>query len=145
MGFCEKVDATPEISGCGQAGLQAIKGGDRAKFVCDDTRKIEGSVDIDTCVKKRYPEGNRWDYAVGYSGRVYFVEIHPADTKNISEMEKKLSWLKQWLKDQKSPLSEGASYHWVASGRVNITPSGNKLKSLVAKGLLGPKRECRCK
>jgi hypothetical protein len=88
MGFCETVDATPDVSECCQAGLQAIKGSDRAKFVCGDTRKIEGSVDIDTCVKERYPEGNRWDYIPGYDGRVYFVEIHPADTKNISEMKK---------------------------------------------------------
>jgi hypothetical protein len=43
MGFCEKVDATPDISGCAQAGLRAIKGGDRAKFVCPYyQRKLTG-------------------------------------------------------------------------------------------------------
>ena len=146
MGFCEKVDATPDISECCQAGLRAIKGADRAKFACDDTRKIEGSVDIDMCVKERYPEENRWDYAVGYDGRVYFVEIHPADTSQIAVMINKLDWLKKWLKSQNSPLRDGsATFHWVASGSVHITRGSSQAKRLAALGVrMWPKKNCKC-
>jgi hypothetical protein len=144
MSFRGKVDETPDISGCCQTGLQAIKGSDRAKFACDDTRKIDGSVEIDTCVKERYHGENRWDYAIGYDDKVYFVEIHGASTSDISTMSAKLKWLKKWLKGQKSSLLNGATYHWVSSGKVNITGSNPKLKSLATQGLLGPKRACRC-
>jgi predicted RNA-binding protein with PUA-like domain len=91
MSFCDKVRNTPDISTCCQTGLRAIKSGDREKFLCSNTRLIEGCVDIDSCVREQYSQDNRWDYAVGYDGKVYFVEIHPADTSQVSVMINKLN------------------------------------------------------
>lgn len=65
-----------------------------AKVKAEDGRKLQGSVDIDACTKGKYPNDARWDYAIGYDGKAMFVEVHPANTSNVREMESKVAILK---------------------------------------------------
>jgi hypothetical protein len=95
--FLDAVESTPEICASYKNGLQALKRSDTGKVTASDTRKIDGSVDIDAAVKTLYPDANRWDYAIGYDSKVCYVEVHPAYTSEIDIMLKKLSWLKGWL------------------------------------------------
>jgi hypothetical protein len=143
MSFRDDVVATSDISGCYQCGLNGIKSSERSYFRFSDTRKIDGSVDIDSCVKSKYPYDNRWDYMIGYNDEIYFVEIHPASTSEVRTMISKLTWLKQWLRDQSSPL-EG-SFHWVASGKVAIAKGSPQARKLACSGIVGPKRVCEGK
>lgn len=76
-------------------GLQALDNADKAKIEPQNTSHLDGSANIDACLKKQYPESSRWDYAVAYNGTVYFIEIHPPN--EIKEVVKKLHWLKNWL------------------------------------------------
>jgi len=42
----------------------------------------------------------RWDYGIGIQkGKPWtlWVEVYPADTSNVDEVLKKLTWLKDWL------------------------------------------------
>ena len=145
MGFHDDVTNTHEISSCLQNGLGAVKNSDRIKFNCKDPRNINGSVDIDSCVADLYPESSRWDYALGYNEKCYFVEIHPASTSEVNTMLNKLRWLIKWLKEQKSPLlSSHAGFHWIASGSVSISKNSPQARMLSASGLNGPKRQCEC-
>lgn len=70
--FRKAVEETPDVSKGYKSGLQALKGSDRSAVVAADTRLLAGSVDIDTEVKEKYPNANRWDYAIGYSGKVCY-------------------------------------------------------------------------
>lgn len=137
--FQQAVESTQEICEGYRAGLQALKEGDRQLIATEDTRLLEGSVDIDTCtLKKRYDEA-RWDYAIGYGGQAYFVEIHPADTSNVSEMIKKADWLKDWLKKQApalKALSPNNTFYWVPSGRCKILPKSPQYKRLAQSNVL---------
>jgi hypothetical protein len=73
-------------------------------------------VDIDNAVKQEFSSDNRWDYAVGYDGKTYFIEIHPADTSEVKTILKKLGWLKVFLSEKAPELNkEPKSFHWVAS------------------------------
>lgn len=81
--FKEAVLATPEVKDCYQQGLQAM-GKYSSKVELSNVRKAEGSVDVDTCVSKPYPSENRWDFALGYDGRAYFLEVHSAQTSEVS-------------------------------------------------------------
>lgn len=101
--FQKAVEGTPEISTAYRSGLQALKRSDRSSVAVSDPWILDGSVDIDTAVQENYPNENRWDYAIGYSGKVCCVEVHPAYTSEVSTIGKKLRWLKTWLKE-KAPL-----------------------------------------
>ena len=48
----EAVDKTDDVKGQFKTGLGAIKGNEKQKFVVPDTRKITGSLDIDTSTKE---------------------------------------------------------------------------------------------
>ena len=70
-------------------GLQALENVDKSAVTLKDRRKVDGSLNIDKETKLLYPNEPRWDYAIGYDDKVFFVEVHPANTSNISEMAKK--------------------------------------------------------
>jgi hypothetical protein len=143
MSFRDDVVATSDIDGCYQGGLSGIKSSEKSYFSFSDSRKICGSVDIDSCVKSKYPHDNRWDYVIGYDGKAYFVEIHPASTSEVGTMILKLNWLKRWLRSQSSPLK--GSFHWVASGKVAIAKGSPQARKLASSGIVGPKRVCEGK
>lgn len=66
MNFIEVIRNVPEISDCLKNGLQAL-GNNSIKIEVSSTRDLGGSVDIDTCLKKRYPNAPRWDYVFSYN------------------------------------------------------------------------------
>ena len=109
-----------------------------------DKRKVDGSLNIDKETKLLYPNDPRWDYAVGYDGKVFFVEVHPANTSNISEMAKKKEWLKKWLISKAPLLNALPSGHprflWVATeSGVHISNQASYKRKLAQLGF-NPKR-----
>ncbi len=119
MSFVDAVQDTPEIAACLKPGLQAL-GPDRNRIKVDTTRALEGSVNIDKCLEKLYPNDSRWDYVLGYKGRIYYVEVHPAgSTGEVKNVIAKCVWLKQWRKRSAQNLEDlehRSTYHWVSSG-----------------------------
>lgn len=137
--FYSAVKGTKEISNGYQTGLQAL-GSNSTKITVPDTRKLNGSVDIDSCVKELYPTENRWDYAIGYNETAYFIEIHPAETSSVTKMIAKVTWLKQWLKNQ-APLMKKIKasenpFQWVASGRNAIVKGSKEAHKLSKSGIV---------
>ena len=96
-------------------------------------------MDIDSAVKDLYPEENRWDYAIGYDDKVCFVEVHPASTREVETMLKKLSWLKQWLKNKAPKLSSMEKtqepYIWLSTKSTHILPNSRYSKKLSKFGI----------
>lgn len=70
MSFRIAVENVPELRNCLRNGLQAL-GTNSGKITVHTTRDLKGSVDIDTCLKNRYPNSPRWDYVFGYKDRIY--------------------------------------------------------------------------
>ena len=136
--FKEAVEATPEIRKGYCNGLQALKG-NAAKVAVADTRKLNGSVDIDVCTLELYPNEPRWDYAIGYDGKAYFLEVHPANTSNVKEMIQKADWLKQWLQ-RKAPalkvIAGSTTFYWVPSGKYAIQPNSPQYRKLAQSKIL---------
>ncbi len=131
--FKTAVVQTSEIANAYKSGIQAIKGNERAKFSFSDNRKIKGSVDIDSALKSKYPEQNRWDYAIGYGDVVVYAEVHPCATSEVSIVINKRDWLIQWLKGK--PIDKlGKSLYWVATQGVAIKDAKKK-KELSMKGI----------
>lgn len=120
--FREAVEATSCICNGYCTGLRALRGNSRL-ILPKDTSKLDGSVDIDEQTRGRYPEDSRWDYVVGYAGKAYFLEIHPANTSEVDGVCKKANWLNNWLTNDAPMLKSlmpNKTLYWIASGRCDI-------------------------
>lgn len=142
--FRMAVEETPDVANGYCPGLQALENVDKGAVKLKDKRKVDGSLNIDKETKLLYPNDPRWDYAVGYDGKVFFVEVHPANTSNISEMAKKKEWLKKWL-NSKAPLLDALPsghprFLWVATkSGVRISNQASYIRKLAQLGF-NPKR-----
>lgn len=58
--FKQAVENTQDIKNGFHNGLQAL-GANAKQVSATDTKKLEGSVDIDACTKELYPQDARWD------------------------------------------------------------------------------------
>lgn len=137
LSFEEAVNSISDLSGGYCKGLRALKT-DSSKIKPKDLNCLSGSVDIDSCVKRKYPEAARWDFAIGYEEKAYFVEVHPANTSNIKEMLKKVDWLKSWLRSEGKALDKikkDKRLYWVPSGKVAIPRTSPQLRYLAKNNL----------
>ena len=142
VSFTDAVQGIPEIAECLKAGLQAL-GTNSSKVEVRLTHELTGSVDIDTCLKDRYPTGSRWDYVFGYKDQIYYMEIHPAgSTGEVKRIIAKLRWLKQWRKHSALSLEDlehCSTYHWISSGRTASSVKRGKYRQILAQnGIRGP-------
>lgn len=110
MNFADAVQSTPEIAECLRRGLQAL-GSNSNKVEVRVTRDLKGSVDMDSCLTKLYPNAPRWDYIFGYREQVYYEDLENRST-----------------------------YHWVASGRVDseFAKDDKYRRKLLKNRILGP-------
>ena len=139
------VEQTEDVKGKFKRGLGAVKGNEKQKIVVPDTRKITGSLDIDSSTKDQYPEANRWDYAIEYDKETFFIEVHPGSTSEIPTVIAKLEWLKKWLKEKAPAINalkaKGKQpYHWVYTNKFAILPNSKYTKQLAQINLLPVKQ-----
>ncbi|MEB3249019.1 MAG: hypothetical protein VKK07_06715 [Merismopediaceae bacterium] len=141
MSFQEAVKQTPLLKDHLKQGLQAL--GSHSKQVkLNSSRLCEGSVDIDQALERLFPQANRWDYALGYDGKTYFIEVHPADTSEVETLLKKYQWLKKFLREKAPQLNqEPKEFHWIASGGVHILPSSRQARKLAESKIKLPTRQ----
>jgi hypothetical protein len=135
--FKQAVEATPDITNGYQIGLSAL-GQYSNKINVKDTRLLNGSVDIDTCTTRKYPNANRWDYALAYSQKVYFVEVHSANTSQVSTVLRKLQWLKDWLNSDApeiNKLKAQQPYYWIMSNNNQILRGSSQARQISQTGL----------
>lgn len=136
--FKEAVEATPEVKSCYQPGLQAL-GPHSNKIDLHDNRECNGSLEIDECVRTTYPNSNRWDYVFAYKSIAYFVEVHSAESNEVSVVLAKLQWLKDWL-NEKAPkigrLKAKQPYYWIQSGRFSIPKTSRQYRLAAKNGIM---------
>ncbi len=142
MTFRQAVEETSDIDAAYEKGLQALRTRDRRRIAAEDTCRISGSVNLDSALRRRFPDKPRWDYAVGYrpvnldDEIVYWIEIHPANSGEIQVVLQKLSWLKTWLQQCAPSLCRlKAAYIWVSSGKTTLSPTALQRKKMALSGL----------
>lgn len=143
--FRKAIENTPDVQHGYREGLQAIVKADKRAVMVKDARRLDGSLNIDEETKMLYPNESRWDYAVGYDGKVYYVEVHPANTSNIEEMIKKKVWLVNWLKEKAPSLNAlkagSPKFQWAATeSAVHISSQSMYARRLSQQGIEKPKR-----
>lgn len=126
-----------------------MRAADRAHIDVEDTRKLKGSVDLDSTLQRLFPNESRWDYAIGYARTsttltVYWVEIHPASASHLGPVLDKLNWLKNWLANNAPRLNAlPKQFHWVSSGSTAFTQASPQAKRLAQLGLRHSGRQLR--
>jgi hypothetical protein len=140
--FKDAVERTPDLQDAWRRGFQALLAADRRHVEAEATRRLAGSVNVDAALAEDYPNEPRWDYAVGHrpangSGEVvYWIEIHPASSGEVSVVLNKLAWLKRWLQKAAPELrAMRKSFVWVSSGRTSFTLSSPQQKQFALHGL----------
>jgi hypothetical protein len=145
MGFKETVEATPKLTGKWKAGLGALRKQDKDSVKPEDssTNRLLGSVDIDTAWVQHDPQGNRWDFAIGYKHDnrkdefIYWLEVHTGSDGEITTVLRKLEWLKKWLRGEGKELAKfDRLFIWAASGATSFTKGSQQVKALASKGLI---------
>jgi hypothetical protein len=101
-------------------------------------------VDIDSALRRIYPNAARWDYLVGIRGprqqdSAVWLEVHPASSSHIGEVLSKLQWLKQWLAASAPELNQlRPRFCWVAAGTVSFRRGSQEEKRIAEVGLRFP-------
>jgi hypothetical protein len=140
--FKKAVQDTPDLKDSWCAGVQALLGMDKDHVTAEDTHRLTGSVNVDATLKEKFPNDNRWDYAVGHQPTnfkgemVYRIEIHPASSGKVKVVLAKLEWLQRWLKDSAPKLKAlRRAFIWISSGKTSFTPSAPQQKRFASLGL----------
>ncbi|MEA3283603.1 MAG: hypothetical protein U9Q00_01320 [Synergistota bacterium] len=146
MKFKNAVNDGDVFKGHCKDGRKALKGSDKNLVKAVDSRRISGSLDMDEAWRIEYPNAPRWDYCIGYDLNggevVYYLEVHPAETSEVSSVIEKARFLRKRMPlDAHSLWDIRRSLVWVASGRINIPPKhARKRKQLASEGVKGPER-----
>ena len=142
MTFRQAVDQTPDLRGGWQSGLQALRKVDRQHIRTDATDRLKGSVDVESCLKRKYPKDRQWDYAVGFrpvdfNGEViYRIEVHPATDGEIKVVLAKPEFLQSWLRSNGSKLDGmRRAFVWVSSGKTSFALTSPQQKRFALRGL----------
>ncbi len=142
MTFKKAVEDTPHLSGRFQVGLQALRTEDKPHIVAENTRKLTGSVDVDTALQKIEPAANRWDFGIAYQHDnrkaevIYWTELHTASDSQVKVVIKKALWLLGWLKAGGKKLAAFENdIVWVSSGATTFQLSGPERKQMAQAGL----------
>lgn len=119
----------------------ASKGEIEGRVRARDSRRLAGSVDLDSALARKLPNEPRWDYAVGCrpaNGNddiVYWIEVHPATDADIPTVLAKLDWLKSWTGAHARELAAlGQTFIWISSAKTRFTPTSPGLRRLAQKG-----------
>jgi hypothetical protein len=146
MTFREAVrQACAPVNDACQNGLQAL--GSHSTLIEDAQGIVRGSLDLDSALAQSMPQDCRWDYGIGFQSghqeKAFWVEVHGARTSGVSEVLRKLSWLKDYLNHQGLSLRQLTSakdpYVWIATGSGNhILKNSPQARALAKSGLKGP-------
>lgn len=136
--FKDAVDADG-ILPCYKVGLRGL-GTNSTKIKLGDTKKCEGSVDLDVCFSNSQPQSHRWDYCFSYKGEVFFVEVHSAISSEVATVIKKLEWLKDWLNNHAPEVNKlkavsRTPYYWIQASNFNIPVTSRQFRTAVQAGI----------
>jgi hypothetical protein len=140
--FRQAVDGTRDLEGAWRAGLGAVHERDRNRLRTEQTRRLSGSVDVESALTPRYRDERQWDYAVGFRPTntkaevVYWLEVHPANEGEVRVVLEKLEFLRRWLRENGPKLNAmPKAFIWISSGRTSFTRTSPQQKRLSLAGL----------
>lgn len=151
MRFREAVLACSEFQDVYRDGLRALGGADRSRIDCARPRRLAGSVDVDKALARRQPNAPRWDYGIGVSAgsrdEAIWVEVHPANAREVGVVIEKAAWLRKWLganaRDLLTMTRDADGFIWLATRGVSIQRGSRQGRQLALAGVSFPRSRLR--
>lgn len=144
MKFDAALSSDLELASALKLGLHALQASARAKISHVDTRRIAGSIDLDSALRQSEGGENRWDYGVATavdarSDFVDWVELHDANSTHVQNVIDKATWLRRTLQ-VRAPncLKISNRFVWVATGPIAMTRHSPQAKRLSEAGVEFP-------
>ena len=107
-------------------------------------------------MRDSYANATRWDYGLGYRPaaerreQAVWIEVHPATTKEVDKVLRKLRWLQDWLnagagrlKRMTDRADADIRFVWIAGDGVNIPKNSRQARRLSQSALQRPRKELR--
>jgi hypothetical protein len=132
-----------------QTGLHALCIADRNRMNCRKTRRLAGSVNLETALRLTHGNDPIWDYGIGLqvdgrNDRAIWAEVHPASSSHVNSMLKKAAWLRTWLNESSHALRDmtdrNMGFVWISSGSVNLLKSSPQARKLAQAGIRYPSK-----
>ena len=148
MTFKKAVRAVPKLEGAYRDGLDALLNYHQPRIVCDQKKRLKGSVNLDEALEVQNNNSLGWDYGIGhYNGRseeAIWVEVHPASADHIAHVIRKVEWLRAWLAANATGLLEMTrethGYVWLAAGGVAFQRGSPQARQLALAGVRFPEK-----
>ena len=138
-------------------GLQAIKAAHRPMIDATSTRRLTGSIDLDTALANDSTHANapRWDYGVGFSTAcgerrcAVWIEVHPANPGAVDDMLRKAAWLRSWLDAYPTldaltvegvRVTETSAMFWIPTARDTVAKGSTSYRKLATSGIVKQRR-----
>lgn len=139
----DKFRKHPILSKCLKSELKGIENQHIKKYIKFESGKskqyITGSINLDSCYEKINPDGNRWDYIIFLNKKdcppCQCIEIHPAVSKAVTLMEKKLEWVKQLITDCRGNIKKNYLFIWIATDGIHIPPGSPQYRQYKKLGI----------
>lgn len=144
---CEDIGSLEEFI---EEGLTAIPQADQNKLNLEGLL-VECSANIDEGLEESEPNANRWDYFICVRKKrrhiPIYVEVHAVSADELPKLLKKLTWLREKIKDQEWPIEDGVpffvagsnsllvnspQYRQLAENRVAVLNKGSEVVKLVS-------------
>lgn len=144
MSLIAAVAVTPHLKGHWRPGLQALRAEDRPHVQPDDPRRLRGSVNVDSALKKvpEHAQAHRWDFAIGFQHTnrtvefVYWVETHTGSDNQVRVVLEKFKWLRRWLQGDGKELAKlECDFVWAPSRATSFTKGARQVRELAGMGL----------
>jgi hypothetical protein len=142
MKFHQAINETPALNGAWRPGLQALKKIDRNRVDTVAPKRLKGSVDVEGRLLPLYPGARHWDYAVGFGPAghhgeiIYWIEVHPANDREVAVVLEKLRFLQGWLREHGQSLETlDWAFIWISSGKTTFTRTSRQQKRFAEVGL----------
>ncbi len=103
MVLAEAAEGTP-LEAHVRPGKAALKGEHRSRIEASRQARITDTMDLEAALRGLDPNSPRWDYAVGWlKGQTpccCFVEVHPANTRQVDQILRKKKAVEMVLQRQ---------------------------------------------
>lgn len=129
-----------------EKGLAGLKDVDRNRIAVAIRNKFQDSLDLDAALLTDHQGEHRWDYLLSYQETwVVAVEVHSANTSEVSVLIQKKKAAKRQLQAHMRPTGHIAKWIWISSGAVAIPQLDRARTRLAQEGIMLVGRELAAK
>jgi len=120
-----------------KSGIGALSQVDARLIAESERTKVGDSVDLDSSMKREFPDANRWDYIISLptQSKIVGLEPHTARDSEISVVIAKKKHALQYLRSHFRDGYHVAKWFWISHGSVSFSKMDRAYRLLNQNGI----------